>query len=63
MPEIVPPRPEPSPILADALLAEADRRGWLRPPALPGVGPPIAPAPIMKLERLRSILGEARGDR
>ncbi len=61
--EIVPPRPERSPILADALLADAVRRGWLRPPALPGEGPPTAPAPVMKLERLFDILREARGDR
>ena len=61
--EIVPPRPERSPILADALLADAVRKGWLRPPALPGTGPPAAPAPIMTLERLRGLLDDVRGDR
>jgi antitoxin (DNA-binding transcriptional repressor) of toxin-antitoxin stability system len=32
--EIVPPRPGRSPMLADAWLAEAVRRGWITPPAL-----------------------------
>ena len=32
--EIVPPRPGRSPMLADAFLAEAVRRGWITPPAL-----------------------------
>ena len=30
--ELSPPRPERSPILADAQLAEAVRKGWIRPP-------------------------------
>ena len=38
--EIVPPRAERSPILADALLADAVRKGWLSPPAAPG-SPPL----------------------
>lgn len=33
--EITPPRMERAEILADAQLAEAVRRGWLRPPLLP----------------------------
>jgi antitoxin (DNA-binding transcriptional repressor) of toxin-antitoxin stability system len=32
--EIVPPRSGRSPMLADAFLAEAVRRGWITPPAL-----------------------------
>ncbi len=61
--EIVPPRAERSPILADALLADMVRKGLLSPPAAPGVGPPPAPEPIMTLEQLLVTLDEVRGDR
>ena len=61
--EIVPPRAERSPILADALLADAVRKGWLTPPAVPGSEPPRAPAPIMTLDELLTELDEDRGDR
>ena len=61
--EIVPPRAERSPILADALLADMVRKGLLAPPAAPGAGPPPAPAPIMTLEQLLDMLDEVRGDR
>ena len=61
--EIVPPRVERSPILADALLADAVRKGWLRPPALLGSGVPRAPAPVMKLEGLLRALDDLRSDR
>ena len=61
--EIVPPRAERSPILADALLADAVRKGWLAPPAMPGSGSPPAPAPIMTLEQLLDMLDEVRSDR
>ncbi|MCY4636228.1 MAG: prevent-host-death protein [Acidobacteria bacterium] len=61
--EIVPPRAEPSPILADALLADMVRKGLLAPPAAPGTGPPSAPAPIMTLEQLLEMLDEVRGER
>ena len=42
--EIVPPRAERSPIVADALLADMVRKGLLAPPAAPSAGPPPAPA-------------------
>ena len=58
--EIGPPKGTRSPILADALLAEAVRRGWLTPPVLSGVGKPPAPAPVAPL---RDLLGELDGDR
>lgn len=61
--EIGPPRPERSPILADALLAEAVRKGLLTPPTAPGSGPPSAPAPIMLLEEGLELLDELRSDR
>ena len=61
--EIVPPRVERSPILADALLADMVRKGLLAPPAAPGVGPPPVPAPIMKLEELLAELDQDRSDR
>ena len=62
--EIVPPRAERSPILADALLADTwCARAPLAPPAAPGAGPPPALAPIMTLEQLLEMLDEVRGDR
>ena len=61
--EIVPPRAERSPILADALLAEAVRKGWLTPPAMPDAGPPPKPPPIMSLDQLLAELDDARSDR
>lgn len=61
--EIGPPRPERSPVLADALLADAVRNGWLTPPTAPGSGPPPTPAPIMTLDQLLTELDEDRSDR
>ncbi len=61
--EIVPPRAERSPILADALLADAVRQGWLSPPAAPGSGPPPAPTPIMTVQQLLAELDGDRSDR
>ena len=61
--EIGPPRPDRSPILADALLADAVRKGLLTPPTAPGVGPPPAPPPVMSLEEGLELLDEIRSDR
>ncbi|MBI2467755.1 MAG: type II toxin-antitoxin system Phd/YefM family antitoxin [Candidatus Rokubacteria bacterium] len=57
--ELVPPRAGRSVLLADALLAEAVRHGWVVPPVLPVAGaPPRAPvAPLAEL------LAELREDR
>jgi len=52
--ELVPPRAGRSPLLADAV-----RRGWLRPPAMPGSGPP----PRQPVVRLDTLLAELRQDR
>ena len=40
--EMGPPRAERSPILADAKLADAVRKGWLTPALYPGSEPPVA---------------------
>ena len=61
--EIIPPRAERSPILADALLADAVRKGWLTPAAIPGAGPPPKPPPVMTLDELLAELDEDRSDR
>ena len=58
--EIGPPQETRSPILADALLAEAVRNEWLTPPALPNAGKPPTPKPVAPLHDL---LGELDGNR
>jgi antitoxin (DNA-binding transcriptional repressor) of toxin-antitoxin stability system len=60
--EIVPPQSGRSPLLADALLAEAVREGWLTPPALAGGGPPPR-KPVMTLRQLMQDLQQDREDR
>ncbi len=60
--ELVPPREGRSPLLADAMLAEAVRRGWITPAAVgPGALPPRAP--MMKLADLLRELDGDRADR
>lgn len=58
--EIGPPRESRSPILADALLADAVRKGWLTPPPLPFAGTPPVPEPVAPLDE---VLAELEGDR
>ena len=58
--EITAPTVTRSPILADAVLAEAVRKGWLTPPALPNAGMPPTPTPVAPL---REILAELEDDR
>ena len=58
--EIGPPRETRSPMLADALLAEAVRKGWLTPPTLPATGEPLTPK---RVAPLRTLLGELDTDR
>ena len=57
--ELVPPRAGRSPALADGVLAEAVRRGWVTPPLGGAEGPPpsIAAAPLAEL------VAELRADR
>ncbi len=60
--EIVPPQRGRSPTLADALLAQAVREGWLTPPALVGKDPPPR-KPVMLLRELMHDLNHDREDR
>ncbi len=57
--EIVPPRYGRAETLADARLAEAVRKGWMAPPALPGSEPP----PRLPVAPLEQILREIESDR
>ena len=50
--ELVPPREGRSPLLADAMLAEAVRRGFITPAAMgPGAPPPRAPVGTPRVDR------------
>ncbi len=57
--ELGPPREGRSPLLADALLADAVRHGWVTPQALPSGEIP----PRMPVMRFRDVLRELREDR
>jgi antitoxin (DNA-binding transcriptional repressor) of toxin-antitoxin stability system len=57
--ELVAPRENRSPLLADATLAEAVRKGWITPPAMPGSGAP----PRLVVAPLRELLHELELDR
>jgi prevent-host-death family protein len=60
--EIVPPEPSRSPVLADALLAEAVRQGWITPPSLAASGVPPR-NPVMSMRELTRELAGDRSDR
>jgi antitoxin (DNA-binding transcriptional repressor) of toxin-antitoxin stability system len=60
--EIVPPQTGRSPMVADAMLANAVREGWVTPPALPGDDPPPR-KPIMSFRELMQELERDREDR
>ncbi len=60
--ELVPPREGRSPLVADAMLAEAVRQGWITPPVLPASGPPPR-KPVMTLRQLLQELQQDREDR
>lgn len=49
--------------IADALLADAVRRGFVTPAALPPGEPPPAPPGVMSLEQLLAELDQSREDR
>lgn len=60
--ELVPPDKHRSPVLADALLAEAVRQGRITPPALSASDAPPR-KPVMSFRKLKKELGEDRSDR
>lgn len=60
--ELVPPRETRSPVLADALLAEAVRSGLLTPALAPG-GRPARPRGVAKLRDVLRELDRDREDR
>jgi antitoxin (DNA-binding transcriptional repressor) of toxin-antitoxin stability system len=57
--ELVPPRAGRSPLLADALLAEAVRQGWMTPPAVGADGAP----PRSPVASFDALMGELADDR
>lgn len=59
--ELVPPREGRSPLLADAMLADAVRRGFITPAPI-GPGSPPPRAPVMTLADLLRELGTDRSD-
>jgi len=60
--ELGPPDRTRSPVLANALLAEAVRKGWVTPPALPASGMPPR-NPVVSFRDLTRELAEDRSDR
>ena len=60
--ELTPPQNNRSPLLADALLAEAVRQGWITPPVLKASGPPPR-KPVMLFRDLLRELEQDRSDR
>lgn len=60
--ELVPPREGRSPLLADAVLAEAVRKGFITPPIIADTEPPPR-APVAPLREILNGLDEDRADR
>ena len=60
--ELVPPQVTRSPVLADALLSEAVRKGWITPPAFAASTPPPR-NPVTSFRKLKRELEEDRSDR
>ena len=61
--EIGPPQPTRSPLLADSLLADAVRIGWLRPPVLHTGIEPATPQPVGPLSEILRELDSDRSER
>ena len=57
--ELTPPRQDRSIGVADALLADAVRKGWVRPPALPSHDVP----PKIPVTTFKALMRELDGDR
>lgn len=60
--ELVPPHPDRSPQLRDAVLSDAVRNGWLTPPAYAADAPPEG-APVARLDELLAELDRDRAER
>ena len=60
--ELVPPERTRSPVLADALLYEAVRKGWITPPALAAPEPPPR-NPATSFRKLQKELEQDRSER
>lgn len=60
--ELVPPSAGRAPIVADAVLAELVRKGWVTPASRPLTGPPPR-APVATFKQLMRELDEDRADR
>jgi antitoxin (DNA-binding transcriptional repressor) of toxin-antitoxin stability system len=60
--ELGPPREGTSIHAPDALLAEAVRQGWLRPPLLRSAEPPSS-LPVLSFQSVMKLLDESREDR
>ena len=60
--ELGPPAPARSPLVSDALLLDAVRQGWIKPPLSAGKDAPVR-KPVMKLRELLADLQEDRADR
>jgi antitoxin (DNA-binding transcriptional repressor) of toxin-antitoxin stability system len=60
--ELGPPSPGRSPLVADALLLDAVRQGWIKPPLSTG-GEMPARKPVIKLREILAELQEDRADR
>jgi antitoxin (DNA-binding transcriptional repressor) of toxin-antitoxin stability system len=60
--ELTPPRADRSPLLADALLADAVRQGWMRPAVAGGTEPPRR-RPVASLSTILQDLAADRDER
>lgn len=60
--ELVPAERTRSPVLADALLSEAVRKGWVTPPVLAASTPPPR-SPVTSFRKLQKELEEDRSER
>lgn len=60
--ELGPPAPDRSPSVSDALLLDAVRHGWIRPPLSVGKELPTR-KPVMKLNEILHDLQQDRADR
>lgn len=60
--ELVPPRKDRSPRVADAVLADAVRQGWITPPTIPSEGLPPR-SPVTEWTKLQIEINRDREDR